>query len=82
MKPLVRRCGFLAIPVICLLVLATPPIAGQSGTAKGEWPSYGADVANTRYSPLDPGLDVGPFNRHPQVAHADVEQTIVGKRCP
>ncbi|PYR53186.1 MAG: quinoprotein glucose dehydrogenase [Acidobacteria bacterium] len=53
MKPLVRRCGFLAVPVICLLVLATPPIAGQSGTAKGEWPSYGADVANTRYSPLD-----------------------------
>ena len=48
MKPLVRRCGFLAVPVICLLVLATPPIAGQSGTAKGEWPSYGADVANTR----------------------------------
>ena len=25
----------------------------QPSTAKGEWPSYGGDIANTRYSPLD-----------------------------
>jgi quinoprotein glucose dehydrogenase len=31
-------------------------VDGQSGIAgaqKGEWPTYGADLANTRYSPLD-----------------------------
>jgi quinoprotein glucose dehydrogenase len=35
-----------------LLVVAALPIAGQSGTKNGEWTTYGADLANTRYSPL------------------------------
>ena len=25
----------------------------QTGAVKGEWPTYGADLGNTRYSPLD-----------------------------
>src|SRR5439155_4871678 len=25
----------------------------QSGAKKGEWPAYGGDTGNTRYSPLD-----------------------------
>src|SRR5215831_16918996 len=53
MKPIVRRCGFLVIPVMGVLILATLPIAGQPGGSKGEWPTYGADLGNTRYSPLD-----------------------------
>ncbi len=36
-----------------LLILATPPIAGQSGTRDGEWTTYGGDLGNTRYAPLD-----------------------------
>src|SRR5436190_2829283 len=36
-----------------LVIVATPPLAGQPGTKSGEWPTYGADLANTRYSPLD-----------------------------
>ena len=28
-------------------------LLGQSNTAKGEWPTYGGDLANTRYSALD-----------------------------
>ena len=39
-----------------LVVLAWPSVAvrGQSvGTAIGEWPTYGGDLAHTRYSPLD-----------------------------
>src|SRR5678816_4109429 len=35
---------------------------GQAGAAKGEWPSYGADQANTHYSPLAQ-IDASNFNR-------------------
>ena len=27
--------------------------AQERGTLNGEWPSYGGDLAHTRYSPLD-----------------------------
>ena len=36
-----------------LLVIAIVPLAGQSGAKNGEWTTYGADLANTRYAPLD-----------------------------
>jgi quinoprotein glucose dehydrogenase len=36
-----------------LVIWATLPIAGQSGAKNGEWTTYGADLANTRYSPLN-----------------------------
>src|SRR5918993_115321 len=36
-----------------LLVIAIVPLAGQSGAKNGEWTTYGADLGNTRYSPLD-----------------------------
>ena len=36
-----------------LLVVAIVPLAGQSGAKNGEWPTYGGDLGNTRYSPLD-----------------------------
>src|SRR5258708_11306122 len=29
------------------------PLAGQAGAQKGEWRTYGGDLANSRYSPLD-----------------------------
>jgi quinoprotein glucose dehydrogenase len=39
------------------LTLAAVALAGQSpvppSTATGEWPSYGGDLANSKYSPLD-----------------------------
>jgi quinoprotein glucose dehydrogenase len=41
------------VPLACLLAWVTLPIIGQSGAANTEWRSYGADLANTRYSPLD-----------------------------
>jgi quinoprotein glucose dehydrogenase len=37
----------------CLLALAALPAAAQTGATNGEWTSYGADLGNTRYSPLD-----------------------------
>jgi len=41
------------IPVLCLLVLADTRVTAQSGAKNGEWRTYGGDVGNTRYSPLD-----------------------------
>jgi quinoprotein glucose dehydrogenase len=54
MSRTVLRCGFRIAPVIGLLVIITTlPMSGQSGARNGEWTTYGADLANTRYSPLD-----------------------------
>jgi quinoprotein glucose dehydrogenase len=38
---------------IILLAITTLPIAAQSGAKNGEWPTYGGDLGNTRYSGLD-----------------------------
>ncbi len=35
---------------------------GQTGARNGEWPAYGADLGNTRYSPLDQ-INAGNFNK-------------------
>ena len=37
------------------VLVATPSAFGQ-GTENGEWRSYGGDIKNTRYSPLDLSL--------------------------
>jgi quinoprotein glucose dehydrogenase len=39
--------------VVIVLVSAVVPLESQTGPKLGEWRSYGADTANTRYSPLD-----------------------------
>ena len=42
------------LSVVALLVgLATVSMRGQWTPKVGEWPTYGADLASTRYSPLD-----------------------------
>jgi quinoprotein glucose dehydrogenase len=38
--------------LLCVLLAAIPTFA-QSGAKNGEWPTYGGDLGNTRYSPLD-----------------------------
>ena len=53
MQPIVQRWGFHVAVVAGLCLLATPPIVGQSGARRGEWTTYGGDLGNTRYSPLD-----------------------------
>ena len=42
-----------------LLAVGAPPATAQ--TDNGEWRSYGGDIANTRYSPLDQ-IDAGNFD--------------------
>ena len=41
------------ISVSCGLILTTAAVSGQTKPKSGEWPTYGADLASTRYSPLD-----------------------------
>ena len=45
-----------------LLLLAALPIFAQSGAKNGEWTTYGADLGNTHYSPLDQ-IHAGNFNK-------------------
>src|SRR5436305_11138902 len=46
----------------CLLLWAAMPITGQSGAKNGEWRTYGGDLGNTHYSPLDQ-INADNFNK-------------------
>jgi quinoprotein glucose dehydrogenase len=48
--------------VSCLLLLPTLPVNGQSGSGMVEWRSYGNDLRQTRYSPLDQ-INASNFNQ-------------------
>src|SRR5437773_5984149 len=48
-------------PILSLL-LTILPLGAQSGAKNGEWPTYGADLGNTHYSPLDQ-INAGNFNK-------------------
>jgi quinoprotein glucose dehydrogenase len=41
------------VAVVCLLPWVALPLVGQTGAPNGEWRTYGGDLGNTRYSPLD-----------------------------
>ncbi len=47
---------------ILLLLVAILPLGAQSGAKNGEWTTYGADLGNTHYSPLDQ-INAGNFNK-------------------
>jgi glucose dehydrogenase len=49
----VLRAAAPAAAVLTVLVGATLAVRGQSGAKNGEWPTYGGDLGNTPYSPLD-----------------------------
>ena len=46
------RIGVVALVAIAAAVW-TQGVEGQTGTARGEWRTYGGDLGHTRYSPLD-----------------------------
>src|ERR1035437_10122460 len=58
-KAMSRCCHRIAgsSPVVFLfwasVFCATIPVGAQSGAKNGEWRTYGGDLGNTRYSPLD-----------------------------
>src|SRR5205809_6547437 len=48
--------------LLSLFCASTVPLTAQTGAKNGEWRSYGADVGNTRYSPLDQ-INAANFNK-------------------
>ena len=38
---------------LCAVVCTSSVVTAQSGAKNGEWRTYGADLGNTHYSPLD-----------------------------
>src|SRR5580693_6168577 len=48
--------------VATLLLSAISPLAAQTGAKNGEWRSYGGDLGNTKYSPLDQ-INATNFNK-------------------
>ena len=49
-----QRLGGLVAAALWVVVVAAMPAGAQHGAqADGEWPTYGGDLGNTKYSPLD-----------------------------
>jgi quinoprotein glucose dehydrogenase len=47
---------------ISLVAFAGAPLVGQTGAKNGEWRTYGGDLGNTHYAPLDQ-IDASNFNK-------------------
>src|SRR4030088_1697113 len=58
-----RMCALLGVGVLGLALVCTAKRAcAQSASNGGEWPTYGGDLANTRYRPLDQ-INAANFNK-------------------
>ena len=53
---------FLTLFVLVLSGFAAHDLHAQSGAKNGEWPTYGGDLGNTRYSSLDQ-INADNFNK-------------------
>ncbi len=47
------RMRSLALSLVVLCVAVSALLSGQRGVTNGEWPHWGGDLGNTKYSPLD-----------------------------
>src|ERR687898_3503898 len=47
------RVAMRIVPLAALLAGTSLMVSGQTGAKNGEWPHWGADLASTKYSPLD-----------------------------
>jgi quinoprotein glucose dehydrogenase len=56
-----RTIGFSGAIVSALLLSAIPRLSAQTGAKNGEWRTYGSDLGNTKYSPLDQ-INASNFN--------------------
>src|ERR1051325_4828186 len=62
MTATVRRWCLGLVALGALVVWASLPVSGQVGAKAGEWTTYGGDLAQTRYAPLDQ-INAGNFNK-------------------
>src|SRR5262249_46247829 len=51
---------FVTVVALCLAVRSSP--LAQSGAKSGQWNTYGADLGNTHYAPLDQ-INAANFNK-------------------
>jgi len=51
-----------ALYTVCLLLTSSIPNHAQTGAKNGEWRTYGGDLGNTHYSPLDQ-INAANFNQ-------------------
>lgn len=54
--------ALLILPALILFAFAGSSLHAQSGAKNGEWPTYGGDLGNTRYSALDQ-INADNFNK-------------------
>src|SRR3954468_2776706 len=47
---------------LAAMAMIAAPLCAQSGAKNGEWRTYGADLGNTHYSPLDQ-INASNFNK-------------------
>jgi quinoprotein glucose dehydrogenase len=47
------RAAAVVVPAVAVMTASSFMVSGQTGARSGEWPHVGADLANTKYSPLD-----------------------------
>src|SRR5947207_13852181 len=47
------RAGAAALSLAAAVLIASIAVSGQTGVKNGEWPHWGGDLGNTKYSPLD-----------------------------
>jgi len=57
----INFCAVAGILLLAALAAITPEINAQSSGNTSEWPTYGADLANTRYRPFDQ-INASNFN--------------------
>ncbi len=57
-----RVCTVISASLIGLLCVSAAPLSGQTGAKDGQWRTYGGDLGNTHYSPLDQ-IDASNFNK-------------------
>jgi glucose dehydrogenase len=50
------------LAAVPLLIAAALPVAAQTGAKNGEWPTYCANLGDTRHSPLYQ-INAGNFNQ-------------------
>ena len=50
---MLRNVAWLKLLLVVALTYTTVSVHGQTGAKNGEWRTYGADLASTRYAPLD-----------------------------
>jgi len=57
-----RTFSFSVIALMATCLLLRTSVSAQSGAKNGEWRTYGGDVGNTHYSPLDQ-ISAANFNK-------------------